>query len=247
MHRMHTARFGIVLFVLAAPLGAHAQTIVGIEDTRTLATCIAEHQTHLERVVRLLGEAEGRMASSDSHVASDARESMVTLMIRAHEIRGHLARCVEHAHIPRPDTTDTRVEEEVDAAADSVAGDHGTVHVVETDASLDSHVRIVRGERVDGTGTASDASVRSAVHAIGDRLARCYDGYVDRVGTATGEVVLSFTLRGAGRPSVVEVERGSHFDTTLHTCVENAAREIRVGGADGRSVYSYTFSLGPES
>jgi hypothetical protein len=240
------ALFAIALVSFAAPASTRAQTIEGVDDTRTLSTCIAEHQTHLTRIVGLIDEAEARMSSSDSRVAADARESLVTLMIRAHDIREHLHRCVERAHIPRPDTTDTRVEEESDAAADSVAADHGTVHAVESDASLGEHVRIVRGERVDGTGTASDASVRSGVHAIGDRLARCYDGYVDRVGTAHGDVVLSFTLRGAGRPSVVDVEAGSFFDSTLHGCVETAAREIRVAGATGRSVYSYTFSLGPE-
>ena len=116
----------------------------------------------------------------------------------------------------------------------------------ESDASLGDHVRVVRGERVDGTGTASDASVRTAVHGIGTRLARCYDAYVDRVGSTTGEVTVSFTINGTSRASHVSVEAGSRFDSGLHDCVEEAAREIRVSGASGRTEFSYTFSLGPE-
>lgn len=231
---------------VALPTGAAAQSVEGIEATRTLSTCIHEHQTHLERLVRLIDEAEERRTSSDARIASDARESLVTLMIRAHEIREHLHRCVEHAHIPRPDTEDTRTEVESDSAADSLAGEHGTVHTVESDASLGEHVRIVRGERVDGTGSASDAAVRSGVHAIGSRLGRCYDAYVDRVGTARGEIIVAFTLTDTGRASSVEVESGSRFDPALHDCAVTAAREIRVTGASGRSVYSYTFALGPE-
>lgn len=235
-----------LLSTSARPAGAAAQAVEGIEATRTLSTCIREHQTHLERIVRLIDEAEARRSSSDARVASDARESLVTLMIRAHDIREHLRLCVEHAHIPRPDTTDERTEVEDDSAADSVAGEAGTVHVVESDASLDAHVRIVRGERVDGTGSASDAAVRSGVHAIGDRLARCYEAYVDRVGTSRGEIVVAFTLSGSGRAGSVEVEAGSRFDSALHDCAVSAAREIRVTGATGRTVYSYTFALGPE-
>ena len=117
---------------------------------------------------------------------------------------------------------------------------------MESDASLGDHVRVVRGERVDGTGSASDASVRSAVHGIGTRLGRCYDAYVDRVGSTTGELTLSFTINGTSRASHVRVESGSRFDAALHDCVEEATREIRVSGASGRTEYSYTFSLGPE-
>src|SRR5688572_32630782 len=217
---MRTALLAALALVSSAGPVA-AQDVEWVEATRTLATCIAEHQTHLERIVRLIGEAEERMGSSDSRIASEARESLVTLMTRAHDIREHLRRCVHDAVIPLPDTTDTRVQEEADAAADSIAGEHGTVHVVESDASLADHVRIVRSERVDGTGSASDASVRSGVHAIGTRLERCYDGYVDRVGSTTGDVVVSFTINGASRASHVGVESGSRFDSTLHDCVED--------------------------
>lgn len=234
-----------VLLTLA-PAMALAQPAEGIGEVRTFASCVEEHQTHLERVVRLLGEVEERLGSADARVAADARESLVTLMRHAHDIREHLRRCVEHARIPVPESGTTVVhgDPEPDATADDVAGDHGTVHVVESDVALAGSVRVVRGERVDGTGEVSDVNVRAAVRAIGGRLSACYDEFVDRVGSEHGEVQLVFTIGTGGRASDVTVEAASRFDGAMRTCVSRAGSEIRVSDTRGRSTFSYTFRFG---
>jgi hypothetical protein len=238
----------LVLFALSSPTLALAQPAEGIGEVRTFASCIEEHQTHLERIVRLLGEVEERLGSADARVAADARESLVTLMRHAHDIREHMRRCVEHARIPVPESgTTVRHEPPApDHSADSVAGDSGTVHVVESDAALVGAVRIVRGERVDGTGEASDGAVRSAVRAIGSRLNACYDEFVDRVGSERGEVQLVFTVGSGGRATGVTVELASRFDSGMRTCVSRAGSEIRVDGTRGRVTFSYTFRFGGE-
>ncbi len=243
------ATLPLVLTLLAlfcGPQVAHAQPVEGVGEVRTLSACITEHQTHLTRIVRLIAEVEERLDSADARVASDARESMVTLMHRAHDIREHLRRCVENAHIPSPPSGTTVVHGDPppDGHADSVAEDHGTVHAVESDVRLTDSVRVVRGERVDGTGDVSDSNVVAAVHAVGGRIAACYDDYVDRVGSERGEVQLVFTVGSGGAATGVSVEAASRFDATFRTCIQRAGSEIRVADARGRVTFSYTFRFG---
>lgn len=225
---------------------AAAQPVAGLGEVRTFSACIDEHQTHLTRIVRLIAEVEARLGSADARVASDARDSMVTLMSRAHDIREHLRRCVENAHIPAPPSGTTVVHGDPppDGAADSVAGDRGTVHAVESDTRLTESVRVVRGERVDGTGEASDSNVVAAVHAVGSRISACYDDYVDRVGSERGEVQLVFSTGTGGRATGVSVEAASRFDATLRDCVRRAGTEIRVADTRGRVTFAYTFRFG---
>jgi len=232
--------------IALSPTNAAAQPVTGLGEVRSFATCIHEHQTHLERLVRLIDEVEARLGSADARVASDARESMTTLMNRAHDVREHLRLCVENAHIPTTVGATTPVDPPADGAADSVAGDRGTVHVVERDTVYGSSLRVVRGERVDGTGEAADSNVRVAVRAIRDRLQACYDSYVDRVGSERGEVQLVFSLGGGGRASGVSVEAASRFDGDFRSCIQRAGSEIRVADTRGRVTFSYTFRFGPE-
>jgi hypothetical protein len=236
----------LVLLALSAPSIALAQPAEGIGEVRTFASCIEEHQTHLERIVRLLGEVEERLGSADARVAADAQQALVTLMRRAHDIREHLRRCVEHARIPVPEggTTVVHGDPEPDASADSVAGESGTVHVVESDVSLGAGLRVVRGERVDGTGEASDVNVRAAVRAVAPRLSACYEEFVDRVGSERGEVQLVFTVGSGGRATGVEVEVASRFDATMRSCLSRAGSEIRVADTRGRVTFSYAFRFG---
>lgn len=244
-------RAATLVLVLGAALALHvspaaAQPVAGLGEVRTLSSCIHEHQTHLDRLVRLIDEVEARLDSADARVASDARESMTTLLHRAHDVREHLRRCIDSARIPAPAAAVTHVDPPSDSAAESVAGDRGTVHVVERDTVYSSSLRVVRGERVDGTGEAADTNVRVAVRAIRERLQACYDSYVDRVGSERGEVQLVFSLGGGGRASGVAVEAASRFDPDFRSCVQRAGSEIRVADTRGRVTFSYTFRFGPE-
>jgi hypothetical protein len=236
-------RLSLALLLLSLPLPAAAQDAAGVQAVRALSACVTEHETHLSRLVHLIEEAQGRASSSDEAVRRDAALSVTTLVGRAHEVRQHLLECVEAAHIPRPDTTDVEHTTTPDTAADSVAGSGGSIHEIESDASLGENVRVVRGERVDGTGTATDAAVRSAVHGLSASFSTCYDQYVDRVGARSGSVHLSFTALEGGRVSSATVERGD-FDASMRQCVQRAASTMHVSGAHGRSVYAYELSFG---
>jgi hypothetical protein len=236
-------RLSLALLVLALPLPAAAQDAAAVAAVRTLSACVTEHETHLTRLVRLIDEAQARTSSSDEAVRRDAVESVTTLVGRAHDVREHLRECIESARLPRvAETTVVERTTTADSAADSVASSGGSIHEVEADESLGTHVRVVRGERVDGSGTASDEAVRSAVHGLATSFATCYDAYVDRVGTRRGSVHLSFTATEGGRVSPATVERAG-FDAPMRQCIQRAAQTMHVAGAHGRSVFAYELSF----
>ncbi len=237
-------RLWLALLLLSLPIPASAQDSPGVTAVRTLSTCVSEHQTQLTRLVRLITEAQGRTSAADPAVRRDAAESVTTLVGRAHDVRERLRECIEATPIPRTAAT-TVVERTTtpDSAADSIAATGGSIHQVEADAALASHVRVVRAERVDGSGTASDEAVRSAVHGLGAAFSTCYDGYVDRVGTRQGSVHLAFTTLEGGRVTNATVERGG-FDTGMRQCLQHAAETMHVSGAHGRSVFAYELAFG---
>ena len=233
----------LLLPLSALPAPASAQDAAAVQTVRTLSACVTEHETHLTRLVRLIEEAQARTTSTDAAVRRDAIESITTLIGRAHDVREHLRACVEAAQIPRvADTTVVERTTTADSAADSVAASGGSIHEIEADAALGSNVRIVRGERVDGSGSASDDAVRSAVHGLATSFSTCYDAYIDRIGRRQGSLHLSFTALEGGRVSAVTVERG--FDGPMRQCVQRAAGAMHVSGAHGRTVYAYELSFG---
>gem|GEM_PF-2862154 len=249
------ARVLPLLLVLLGVVGVRAQDVPGASDVRALAACVEEHQTHLDRLVRLIGEAEERLTSADAAVVADARAAIEALVGRAHGVREHLRRCVDASHIPAGRTgertsTSAAAEGEprdVDSdAEDSVAEDGGTVHVVEADVRMADGVRVVRGERVDGTGEARDAAVRTAVHGLGAALSACYDAYRSRGGRGRGELHLAFTVGAGGRARDVAVEGGAAFDAGLRACVLRAAEPLRVEGTRGAVTFAYTFRFGAD-
>jgi hypothetical protein len=136
--------------------------------------------------------------------------------------------------------------EDARGAEDSIAGEGGTVHVVEADVPLGESVRIVRGERIDGTGEARDTAVRTAVRGLGPALSACYDAYRSRDGRGRGELHLAFTVGAGGRARDVAIEGGAAFDAGLRSCVLRAAEPIRVDGARGTVTFAYTFRFGAE-
>ncbi len=230
---------------LGLPLVAEAQDAAASE-VRELERCISEHQTHLTRLVRLLAEAEARTSSSDAAVARDAREAITTLVHRAHEVRGHLERCVREAQIPSAHdgaqvihTTETPT-----AAEESVAGAGGTVQVVHPAEPIGQHVRVVRGERVDGRGTVPYADLRRSVQSWGGSgVDRCYAAYVDRASVRSGEIEVSFAaVDGAIRQ--VSVERLGPFDAAFRTCVVAAFSAMQLHHTSGRTEFSYVLSVG---
>ncbi len=243
MFVMRTAAIAALLVLsMAAP--AAAQHSAEVEQVHTLTSCISEHHTHLTRLTRLLDEADTRLHASDESVRRDAALSVETLLQRAAEAREELRACIEAADFVPPSGETVEHTTTPDDAADHVAVTGGSIHEVEANTTLTTHVRVVRGERVDGSGSVSDASLRSAVRSIGHAVALCYEGYVDRATSHSGSVHVSFTIDGTGQVTAATVERGG-FDAPLRTCVQRAFRLLSVPDATGTSVYAYELALGP--
>lgn len=237
------------LLVLSSLVGSAARaqdvTPTDLEEVRGLERCITEHQTHLHRLVALIHEAEGRASSSDAAVAHDAREAITTLVHRAHDVRAHLELCIRDAQIPGPRTT-TEVVREGHASGspeDRVSTEGDTVQEIHGGEPIGAHVRVVRGERVDGRGTVPHEDLRRAVRTTGAALDRCYAAYVDRASAREGSVELSFAaVDGAIRE--VAVESVGPFDGALRTCVVQAVSAMQLHHTSGRTVFAYVISLG---
>lgn len=218
----------------------------GADQARAVAACMHEHDTQVQRLLRLLEAAERRAAQTD--LAADVRrDAVATVSALVDRIRSHAAQlrqCLD-AH-PIAVRVDERVEETAptDATHERLAADRGTVHEIERDAPLAAGVHVVRGERVDGSGRAPDPSVRAAVRGVGSRWAACYDQYLDRAARRSGEVHLTFTAGDGGRVGQAQVERVGGFDTGMRQCIERAAVDMRVSGQRGRSVYAYVLRFG---
>lgn len=246
MHTTPIATLVLALFtsMLLAPT-ARAQDAAAVTEVRELERCITEHQTHLSRLVHLITEAEGRTSSSDAAVAHDAREAITALVQRAHDVRAHLERCIRDAQIPGPHVATQVVREEHAAGSTeaTVSQSGGTVQEIHPAESIGSHVRVVRGERVDGRGTVPHDDLRRAVRATGSALDRCYAAYVDRASAREGNVEISFAaVDGAIREARVENVGG--FDAAFRTCATQAVSAMQLHHTSGRSVFAYTLAIG---
>ncbi len=114
---------------------------------------------------------------------------------------------------------------------------------VEADVELAREVRVVRAEQVDGSGRVELADVRAAVRQIAGQLQVCRQNHVR---SGTRELDLVFTVRGAGRPSEVDVERTGAGDAALEQCVRLAGRSLSIarGPRGGEVVFSYRLRFG---
>jgi hypothetical protein len=176
---------------------------------------------------------------------SDAREAITTLVHRAHDVRAHLELCIRDAQIPGPRTTTEVVREghASGSAEDHVSAEGDTVQEIHGGEPIGAHVRVVRGERVDGRGTVPHEDLRRAVRTTGAALDRCYAAYVDRASAREGSVELSFAaVDGAIRE--VAVESVGPFDDALRTCVVQAVSAMQLHHTSGRTVFAYVISLG---
>jgi hypothetical protein len=216
-----------------------------VSEVRELERCVAEHQVHLSRLVHLITEAEGRTGSSDTAVARDAREAITALVHRAHEVRGHLERCIREAQIPSAhDGAEVVPAPEPSGADATVAGSGGTVQVVHEPEAIGQHVRVVTGERVDGRGTVPQADLRRSMRSfVGSGVDRCYAAYLDRASARSGEVEVSFTAAD-GTIREVAVERSGPFDAPFRACVVQAVQAMQLHHTSGRTVFSYVLAVG---
>ncbi len=249
LHHLVTLALGLALAV-GASVRARAQDAdpEAVRAVRELDGCVSSQQRELARIAGLIADAEARAGSSDAALARDAREAIVTLLERARATREALARCVEDHPIPSASASAsaTTISEapRSGSAEDRVSRAGGTVREVHPAEELAESVRVTRGERVDGRGEVPSDALQRAVRGRGAELARCYDGFVDRVGARRGQLELSFVV-SSGRSGEVRIESASGFDAAFRGCVTQALSGMPIPGASGRAVFSYVFAIGP--
>jgi hypothetical protein len=236
----------VVLSVFWPAFPVAAQEVAGLEEARAVASCVHAHDEAIQRFLRLIEQAEQRARASE--VAADVRRDAITsieaLVERIRDRAQQLRQCLEEVRIPA--RTAAAIDSlPSDPAHDSLASERGTVHEIETDTPIATQVRVVRGERVDGTGRAPDEHVRAAVRGLGGRLAQCYEQYLARGARRSFEIHLAFTAEHGGRVGRGRVEQGAS-DPGLVRCIEQATEGMRIVGQRGRAVYAYVIRLGSD-
>lgn len=220
-----------------------ADRAAAVERVRSMADCVQREQQALQRVVTLIAQSESqRDGASDAALRRDAERAIESLVQRARDLQQSLRRCLGDSALPDPGMRVQR-EPPVDATDDAVGQPENSLRTVEADVELASGVRVVRAEQVDGAGRIELADVRAAMRGIAAQLQRCQES---RARAGARELDLVFTVRGAGRPSAVEVERTAGGDAALEQCVRQAGRSISVprGASGGEVVLSYRLRFG---
>lgn len=120
--------------------------------------------------------------------------------------------------------------------------------VIDESRVLQTHVRVERGERVDGAGHADPAAVRSAITNVSPRFERCYQQLVERGALQTGRVYLTFTVTSEGRIRDIRLENFTIYERSFQRCVGAAAGRLYVGqpAVGGSARYSFFLRFGPQ-
>jgi len=232
---------------------AHAQELsvqeraAAVRRVRDLAACVERNHQQLQRLLRLVDQAETqRDHAGDASARRDAQRAIEALVTRAEDVRTRARECLGGAALPTVGTQVVERPPPPDAAADAVAQSGGSIHEIERDARLGSNIHVERAQQVDGQGRVDSSVIRAAVRAIGPRLDRCYERYLDRGSVQARRLDLVFTLSGSGRASSVQVERSGFSDATFERCVRAAGQRIRAsrGPAGGAAIFSYTLRFG---
>lgn len=245
--------FALFASLLASASGARAQEMSAAERSqalsrvRRMADCMERQRNALARLMRLIRESEQqRDAARDARVRRDAERAIDALIARAAGVQREARACFEGESLPAPPTDVIVRDPPPDPAAESVASDRGTVRSVETDARLSDHIRVVRGEQVDGQGRVGASVIQQGVRRIASRLERCYASYLDRGSIDARQLDLVFTLRGSSRARGVAVERSGFSDARFERCVRTAGARLRFSERPqgGEATFSYRLRFG---
>lgn len=258
---MRVAAIFAVILGLGVASGAAAQDVdprEAIRDTRAVSErlerewdCIRDKQTALERVVRLMRESQAQMArtSAGTREHDDARAAIRSLRQRAVLLERQALECrtepSEEAASGRPVQGVVVREAPRSASERAVAQRNPATRVFERDTVLQSNVKAVVGEQVDGRGTIDGSVVRAAIRGVTSNLSRCYGRMVDRGALSRGTIILAFTVHENGRVTGVRTEQNSFDNTTFARCVRAAGRRIRPssGSEGGEATVSYTLQF----
>ncbi|MFT5354446.1 MAG: hypothetical protein ACI9KE_001651 [Polyangiales bacterium] len=244
MRRCSTGLLCLVLTTLA--VRAEAQEPPGISEATSRATamerCLSPLIQQLQTNLALVREAKTQLRASDEQARGDAARAIVSLEQRVHALSEELQACAPRSAALEPTT---RVQELTGAAA-RVATVNDATQMVERDVQLVANVRVLVGERVDGSGQASHDLVRRAVRSIGAPLQRCYSRMLENGALQAGEAIIAFTIRGSGGVNRAHAEGVTIGGPSFRRCLQRAAEQIRVSGraSGGDARYAYTLRFG---
>jgi len=224
----------------APDVGAmNARAALLVDKLLRLTACLTEARSRAADA-QLMVEQSARQAgdpSADHEVRRAAQATLRALEPRLERIERGAERCVQEngaggfvlGEAPGPgvryvDAAPTGAEARVARAAPSL-------QVFDEDAPLASGVRIVRGERVDGSGRADAAAVRSLVRGIGEEVRQCWDAWAARRSDPRGTAELVFTLSPGRGLRRVRVEGSTIRSAAFRRCLRAAGR--RMGAASG--------------
>ncbi|MFW5876235.1 MAG: AgmX/PglI C-terminal domain-containing protein [Myxococcota bacterium] len=238
----------LLLSVSAARADDAELDVSAVRDrAKTELRCLRAAHARLGKTIELLDDYYEQMrGASNAGVARDAAQAIVSLEKRIRELTGDLRTCMGKA--PKEDGRAKVVEAERDPATGAVAEQNPATDVVERDRSLGPYVRIVVGEKVDGTGRVPERSVRNAVTGIARPMQACYERLVERGALEKGELILVFTVPPEGRVRKTRVERSTLGNRAFSRCIERRVRRVLrldAPAVGGDATYSYTFQLGP--
>ena len=236
----------LCLLLASASMQAKAQEPPGVSEATSRATameqCLSPLIQQLQTTLALVREAKAQLRATDAQARSDAASTIVSLEQRVHSLNERLQACAPRSAALEPTT---RVQE-LSGADARVATVNEATQVVERDVPLVANVRVLVGERVDGSGEASHELVRRAVRSIGAPLQRCYSRMLETGAFQAGEAIIAFTIRSSGGISRARAEGVTIGGRSFRRCLQRAASQIRVGGraTGGDARYAYTLRFG---
>jgi len=206
--------------------------------------CLERVNGDLETTMRLLRDAARQTRSSNAQARTDAAQMVVSLQQRVADLSRALKSCV-----PEEAQLNPRTVVQEPTGNEASVREANDIPSVEENSPLGRNVRVLVGQRVDGTGTIDDAVVKRTVRSASDRLDRCYAQLVDRGALTTGEARLVFTIRGRGRVRNVRLAESSIDNRRFQRCVERAGQRMRAasGPRGGEARFSYRLRFGPGS
>lgn len=120
--------------------------------------------------------------------------------------------------------------------------------VIQQDAALAAGLRVAVAERLEGPGEVDENKVRGAVAAQAGKLRSCYQrAQKSPDGASAGQATLFFTIKPSGKVRKVRVQGVTVPDADFESCIERAARSIRLerGAASDWVTYRYSLDFAP--
>ena len=237
----------VAILAVSRVSGAHAQEVPSVADATSRATaaesCLGPLLRRLNTTLTLIRESKAQLRASDARAREDAASAIVSLEQRVVQIGDAIRACVPQSARLQPSTRETALT----GVAARVGQANAATQIIEQDVPLVANVRVVVGERVDGSGSLPADLVRRAIRSVGAELQRCYGRMLDHGALEAGQAIVAFTVTPSGRVDRPSVEGVTFEDAPFRRCLRRAAGRIRVaaGAQGGGARFAYTLHFGP--